>query len=53
MSFIRISAPSSSRQATNLLKPKIAYFKANYKRDVAFVIILAEEVNKEGFLYLV
>jgi hypothetical protein len=50
--FIKILTPSSLRQAINPLKPKIAYFKANYKRDVAFVIILAEEVNKEEFLYL-
>jgi hypothetical protein len=47
-----MSAPSSSRQATNPPKLEIAYSKANYKRDVAFVIVLAEEVNEGGFLYL-
>jgi hypothetical protein len=44
-------APSSLRQAINTLEPKIAYFKANYKRDVVFIIILAKEVNKEKFLH--
>jgi hypothetical protein len=46
-----MSAPSSLRQAINPLEPKIAYSKVNYKRDIAFIIILAKEVNKGKFLH--